>query len=351
MRNWRGMHWRQANGLLPALRPAWNPAEQDQFSTPGILQLLLERRLRHLRPWRQDPTGLVSSASCEESKLAAVSNDERGETEQEISQFQEFSIDPMSVRFVADAGGYAISGSVTGPCAGQTRIRVWRGDRLTGYKLRDATLGTETLVSGGLIVDLPAGNNVFSLVLEEFQLPANIPLPPDSANPWVLTASAADGDAESDPVLLVPPENACRAIVGPAEISLDSTDLLSDRHETLEKPIISDPPPGGVTVLNETTYEIRGVQAHSSSLLLIEASPMAYGAGSASARPFATVLDPGETEFCVLVRLLFEGSNSFVVRATDLNSGMESALVSVPNIVRSQAPRPGKSYPPKRRYG
>ena len=70
-----------------------------------------------------------------------------------------------------------------------------------------------------------------------------------------------------------------------------------------------------------------------------------------SAGPFATVLDPGETEFAVLVKLLFEGPNSFVLRATDLNSGRESRLVSVPSIIRRQAPRPEAFYQSKRRYG
>ena len=67
------------------------------------------------------------------------------------------------------------------------------GDPVTGYKLRDPILGTETLVSGSLIVDLPGGYNVFSLVLDEFQLPANVPVPPSSGDPWVLTASAVGG--------------------------------------------------------------------------------------------------------------------------------------------------------------
>jgi hypothetical protein len=336
--------------LLPAVRAGWAEKGQDQIRTPTILQLLSERRLGRLTS-RQDRIDLVSSGSCEESKVAKESNDEPGKIEQESSQFQQFAIESASVRFVAEEGGYAISGSVTGPCAAQTRIRVWRGDPVTGYKLRDLTLGTEALISGGFVVDLPSGNNIFSLTLEEFQLPANIPLPPDCANPWVLTASAVDGEAESDPVLLPPPEHAYRAVVSSTEISLVSTDFESDRSEPLERLIISDPPPGGVTVLNDTTYEIRGVQAGSSSLLLIEAWPMAYGERVASARPFATVLDPGETEFSVLVRLLSEGANSFVVRATDLNSGMESALVSVPSITRRQTSRPGTHYHPKRRNG
>jgi hypothetical protein len=354
------VHWRQLRPLLPAPTEGWDRAklaEQDRLRALGLLQPF-ESRLRRLQSWRQDAIEPVAAGSfwlrdeCNrDCDRDAGLNVERAKTEQASSQFEEFAIDPESVRFVADDQTYAISGAVTGPCSGEARIRVWLGDPVTGYKLRDPTLGTETLVSGCLIVDLPGGYNVFSLVLDEFQLPANIPAPPSSADPWVLTASAVGGEAESDPVLLPLPEYACSVVASSTQVSLGAAIIESDRLETLEKPIISDPPLGGVTVLDDTTYEIRGVQTRSSSLLLIEAWPMAYGERVASARPFATVLDAGETEFSVLVKLLFEGSNSFVVRATDLNSGMESAVVSVPKIMRRQAPRPGKSYHPKKRYG
>ena len=72
----------------------------------------------------------------------------------------------------------------------------------TSYAIQSS--GTETLVLGGLIVDLPGGYNVFSLVLDEFQLPANVPAPPSSGDPWVVTASAAGG-RRRHPVLLPPP--------------------------------------------------------------------------------------------------------------------------------------------------
>jgi hypothetical protein len=197
VRNLRMMPWRQTRSLWPAV--------QERFSGPSFLQLLSERRRGHLQPWNHDPVGPVAAGSCEESTRHAVLNDERGKTGRASSQIQVFAIDSKSVRFVAGEGAYAISGGVTGPCTGEARIRVWLGDPVTGYKLRDPTLGTETLVSGSLIVDLPGGNNVFSLVLEEFQLPANIPLPPSGADPWVLTASAVGGKTRASPCCCRPP--------------------------------------------------------------------------------------------------------------------------------------------------
>lgn len=357
MRRWRCVHWRRPSSLFSAHRQGRDLAEQDRRRALGLLQPP-DWRLRRLQSWGQDAIEPVAVGSfwlrdeCNrDCDRDAGLNDERAKTEQAFSQFEVFAIDPESVRFVADNQTYAISGAVTGPCSGEARIRVWLGDPVTGYKLRDPTLGTETLVSGSLIVDLPGGYNVFSLVLDEFQLPANIPVPPSSADPWVLTASAVGGEAESDPVLLPPFEYACQPVVGSTEVTVETTIFEKDRREVLPRPRISDPPPSGVTVRNDTSYEIKGVHDRSSSLILIEAWPMVRGDRVISAGPFATVLDPSETEFAVLVKLLFEGPNSFVLRATDLNSGRESELVSVPSIIRRQAPRPEAFYQPKRRYG
>jgi hypothetical protein len=290
--------------------------------------------------WRRDPVDLVTAGSCEECKASALQGHERSKTEKALSPTQEFAIDRKSIKFVAEERAYAISGNVTGPGGGQARIRVWLGDPSRGCKLRDPILGSETLVSASLVVDLPEGNNVFSLILEEYQLPANVPLPPDSAHPWVVTASAVWGEAESDPVLLPTPVYACREIVSSTQLSVAATEFEIDGQAATLWPKITDPPFSGVTVRSGATYEIKGVQASSFSSLLIEATPVADGERVASGS-FATVLEPGETEFSVLVKLDCDGANSFVVRATDLNSGVESALVAVPKIIRRQSPRVG----------
>ena len=339
MRSRRVAPWRQAGLPWPAVRTRCYLAEQYQYRAPKLLQLLWAQRVGHVRCWEQDLVDRVATGSCGEGKRDAVSDDEHRKIDQSLSRTQEFAIDLTSVRLVADEGAYAISGSVIGPCGGEARIRVWLGDPATGYKLREPTLGTETLVSGSLIVDLPGGRNVFSLVLDGFQLPANIPQPPSRVDPWVLTASAVGGEDESDPVLLPPPEYACRSVVSSTELSDESANYESDLSRATQGPTIKDPPPNGVTVRNGATYEIKGVQACSASPLLIEAWPKADGEMAVSAGPFATVLEPGETEFSILVKLLCEGPNSFVVRVTDLGSGMESGLVVVPKIIRKEIAR------------
>jgi hypothetical protein len=341
VRNWPAARWLQTGEPWLAVRTEEPTNEPDQFGTPSLLQLISERRRRLGLPrsWNQHPAGPVAAGSYENRSQYAVPANEPGKTERTSSPAQGFAIDPKSIRFVAVDGAYAISGNVTGPCGGQARIRVWLGDPGKGCKRRDPILGSETLLSANLIIDLPGGNNVFSLVLEEFQLPANIPLPPSRTDPWVLTASAIWGEAESEPVLLSPPEYACREIATSTELSVESTGFEIDGREATQRPTIVDPPPNGATVRSATTYEIKGVQARSFSPLLIEVRPKADGERVLPTRPFATILDPGETDFSVLVKLECEGPNSFVVRVTDLNSGAESALVAVPKITRRQSPR------------
>ena len=75
-------------------------------------------------------------------------------------------------------------------------------------------------------------------VLDEFQLPANIPLLLSSDDPWVLTASAIWGEAESDPVLLPPPEYACREIVTSTELSVEATNFVTDTPDAARRPTI-----------------------------------------------------------------------------------------------------------------
>jgi hypothetical protein len=341
VRNWRAAPWRQTEEPWPAVRTEAEANGQDRFGAPSLLQLISERRRRLGLPrvWNQNQVGPVVPASYENGNQYAGPANERSKTERVSSPAQEFAIDPKSIRFVAEDGAYAISGNVTGPCGGQARIRVWLGDPDKGGKRRDPILGSETLVSANLVVDLPGGNNVFSIVLEEFQLPANIPLPPGSADPWVLTASAIWGEAESEPVLLSPPEQTCREIVASTELSVEQESFEIDSLEAAQRPTIKDPPPNGANVRSATTYEIKGVQARSFSPLLIEARPVADGERVPSTSSFATILDPGETEFSILVKLECEGPNSFVMRVTDLGSGAESALVAVPKITRRQNPR------------
>jgi hypothetical protein len=250
----------------------------------------------------------------------------------EATVIQRFTIDPESVRIVVDGRIYTISGSVTGPTATHTRIRVWLGNPATGFKLRDPTLGAEILVSGDLIVDLSGGYNSFSLVVDAFQLPANIPQPPSCHDPWVLTASATGGEAESDPVVLPPPEYACRETSSPATFGVDAADIECVGSGAPQPPRITDPPPGGVTLRGATTYEIRGVQVANSSTLLLQAWPAPNRDKIAGAPSFARVLHPGDTSFSVLVKLFSAGPNRFFVNATDLKSGLVSALVAVPSI-------------------
>jgi hypothetical protein len=288
---------------------------------------MVELRQRRLQLWWQELADLVAVTDFhaeaprlgEGNEQDSVPHEER---EQSLSEFHQFTIDRKSLRFVVDDQTYAISGGVTGPAATQTRLRVWLGDPATGHKLRDPTLGTETLVSGNSIVDLPGGYNVFALVLDSFQLPANIPQPPGSDHPWVLTASAIGGEAECDPVLLPAPEYAPGI-----------ADVTEVAPGALQPPIITDPPPGGTIARGDTTYEIRGLQARSSSPLLIEAWS---DEENVVTRPFATVLSPGETSFSLLVKLPAEGPNAFLVRVTDLSSGLETAPVLVPDITRRQ---------------
>jgi hypothetical protein len=345
----RRQRWTRSRrpSIACALRNGWlDYAGRGQFETSRAVEALLASRLEQLWLWRRDLADLVAITESslapfgwvEECDREAVSADEEAPGEQpNLCEFQRFSINPESVRIVADDRLYTISGSVTGPAAAHARIRIWLGDPATGYKRRDPILGTETLVSGNLIVDLPEGYNSFSFVLDSFQLPANIPQPPSSADPWVLTASATGGEAESDPVLLPPPEYACPPIANLTEVAIDPANFESVEPVAPQPPVITVPPPGGVTVRNDTTYEIKGVQPCSPFPLLIEAWP--DGEEVVAAQPFATVLSPGDTSFSLLVKLRVEGPNLFVVRVTDLTSGFESPPVIVPRIARKQNPQ------------
>ena len=341
----RNRRWTRCKPPRP-LRNEWlRRAGRGQFGTSAFLELVLESRLRRLELWREDLRGLVAILDSfvepfgleGEYELEPVPGDEKATAEQStVSGFQQFTIDPESLRIVVDGRIYTISGSVIGPAAAHTRIRVWLGNRATGLKLRDPTLGTETLVSGNFIVDLPGGHNSFSLVIDAFQLSANIPQPPTPADPWVVTASATGGQAESNPVLLPPPEYAYPATTSQNAFGDDPADPESIGAEAPQPPTITAPPSGGVVVQGVTAYEIKGVQAASPSALLIQAWPLANREKITDSPSFATVLYPGDTSFSVLVKLSLEGSNQFVASATDLNSGLESALAVVPSITRRE---------------
>jgi len=330
----RKRRWTRGQQLRPArlaMTDSWlERASPAQFGAAGLLQGLMELRLRRRRLWRRNlrDGALVDSLAGplglrEECEPETVSVDEAILAEQStLREFRQFTIDPDSVRIVFDGRIYTISGSVTGPSGTHTRIRVWLGDPATGCKRRDPMLGTETLVSGNLIVDLPGGYNHFSLVIDVLQLPANIVDPPSSADPWVMTAGATGGEAESDPVLLPPPE----------DISNDPEGLESVNQEVPRPPIIMVPPPEGVVVRGATIYDIKGLQVASESKLLVQAWPAANRQKIADAPSFATVLEPGTTRFSILVRLLSEGPNPFVMSTTDLNTGFESVIAIVPSI-------------------
>jgi predicted flap endonuclease-1-like 5' DNA nuclease len=61
---------------------------------------------------------------------------------------------------------------------------------------------SETLIAGNIVVDLPGGVSSFSLDVDVSQLAANAAQPPTPSNPWVITASDAAGNDESDPVIV-----------------------------------------------------------------------------------------------------------------------------------------------------
>jgi hypothetical protein len=346
VRRRRWTHWQQCRPVRHATRNGWlEGASRGRFGTARAVQLLLESRLQRLWLWQKELADLAAITESflgpfgleEECRREAVSIEDKTAVEQaELSEFQQFAIDPGSARIVADGRIYTISGSVTGPAVAHARIRVWLGDPVAGFKRRDPTLGTEILVSGSLIVDLPQGYNSFSFVLDSFQLPANIPQPPSAADPWVLTASATSGEAESDPVLLPPPEYGCATTSSLTVLNIDAARVDDAATEAPEPPTITSPPEGGVAVGDDATYEIEGFQAPSSAPLLIQAWHAIDNAKIVDASSFATVLEPGETQFSVLVKLLPGSSNRFVVSATDLTSGFESAPAAVPNIRRKE---------------
>lgn len=312
---------------------------RSRSGTSSLLQLVQQSRQKHLQLLRDDIRNLVNFGDTLAGRAAtrgnvydvqAVEGDTTtsGTAATTATTPDTYAIDAASLRTVVTGTSYTINGSVTGPAAGQARIRVWLGNASTGAKLLDPTYGSETLVSGNLVVELPSGNNTFSLVINLATLPANAATPPSAANPWVITASATSGDDESDPVLV--------PVTSAATFSVDPSLLKA----TLASNVITIT--GTVREPNNVPAVIRVWMGTASGQKLV--SPVTFAetiVGSAQVG-----LAGGTANFSLTANLgaLPSGAsaptstNPWVVTACDQTGGFETSPIIVPSATAAPAP-------------
>ena len=311
---------------------------RNRAGTPSLLQIVQQSRQKHLQLLRDDIKSLVNFADTLAGRVAtrgnvydvqAVEGDTTTTTTTTTATTADsYAIDAASLRTVVAGTVYTINGSVTGPAAGQSRIRVWLGNPTTAAKLLDPTYGSETLVSGNLVIELPSGNNTFSLAIDLVQLPANASKPPSAASPWVITASATSGDDESDPVL-VPVSSAAAFVVDPTLLTATLAGNIITITGTVKEP--SNIPAvirvrmgtaGGQKLVSPTTF--------AETLISSAQVALASGMGNFSLAVSLAALPAGASAPT--------STNPWVITACDQTGGFETSPLIVPSA--SAAPVP-----------
>lgn len=301
---------------------------------PTLLELVQESRRKRLELWREDVRKLIELSNSAYGRLRPLGNlyslDEVEADQGDGSALTDdvpYSIDPASLRILITGTRYSLSGSVSGPVESQARIRVWLGNASTGGKLLDPTYGSETLIAGNIVVDLPGGVSNFSLDVDLSQLPANAAQPPTATSPWVITASDAAGNAESDPVV-VPLSTQAGFAIDPASLRATITGSQVAIAGTVKEP-------------NSTPAILRVWMGSSSGQkLLTPPSFVEALLGGASVS-----LTNGSASFTVTIDedALPEGASAqstatpWVITACDQSGGFETAPIIVPQATAGPA--------------